>query len=202
MSRQRKRNLSFPAQHACLSNPEISHCAHCSYVLNELFNYESRWLSIAMRIMKNEFMAQDLVYEFYSRKLPNKIHKLRIEDPNFNLLQYVARMIYNFALDELHKANRHGVIDAKYYVEGVTRDSEDQVVPNIIRDIEARDELTLIYSKINSREYNLLQRMLLPEWTVNEEACNEGISPTAVRARLVRLRRKIAQILNMPPHTA
>ena len=44
--------------------------------------------------------------------------------------------------------------------------------------------------------------MQLPEWTVNEEACNEGISPTAVRARLVRLRRKITRILNMPPHTA
>ena len=202
MSRQRKRSLSTPSQQACLSNPEISHCAHCSYVLNELFNHERRWISIAMRIMKNEFMAQDLVYEFYSRKLPNKIHKLRIEDPSFNLLQYVGRMIYNFALDELHRSNRHGVIDAKYYVEGITRDSEDQVVPNIIRNIEARDELALIYSKISAHEFNLLQRMQLPEWTVNEEACNEGISPTAVRARLVRLRRKITRILNMPPHTA
>ena len=202
MNRQRKRSRSKPNQQACLSHPEIAHCSHCSYVLNEILNHESRWISIAMRIMKNEFMAQDLVYEFYSRKLPNKIHKLKVDDPNFNLLQYVARMIYNFALDELYKANRHCIIEAKYYVEGITRDSEDQVVPNIIKNVEARDELNLVYSKINANEYSLLQRMLLPEWTVNEEACNEGITPTAVRARLVRLRRKISRILNMPPHTA
>ena len=116
MNRQRKRIISKPNQQACLSHPEIAHCSHCSYVLNEILNHESRrWISIAMRIMKNGVMAQDLVYEFYSRKLPNKIHKLKIDDPNFNLLQYVARMIYNFALDELYKANRHGIIEAKYY---------------------------------------------------------------------------------------
>jgi DNA-directed RNA polymerase specialized sigma24 family protein len=202
MNRQRKRNVSTPSQQVCLSNPEITYCPHCSYVLNEILNLESRWISIAMRIMKNEFMAQDLVYEFYSRKLPNKIHKLNIDDPQFNLRQYVARMIYNFALDELYKANRHGIIDSKYYVEGVTRDNDDQIVPNIIRNVEARDELNLIYANITINEFNLIQRMLLPEWSVKEEARNEGISPTAVRARLVRLRRKVNSILNTPPFSA
>jgi DNA-directed RNA polymerase specialized sigma24 family protein len=204
MIKQRKRltHSTTPQSLGCLASPEVSECAHCSYVLHEVLSHERRWLGVALRIMKNEMNAEDLVHEFYTKKLPAKIHGLNINDPSFNLMQYVARMVRNFAIDELYRTNRHGMIDAQYYVVGVTRDQEDQVMPNILRHVEARDELALIQRAITTDERALLNRMLMPGWTVSEEACNEHVTKTAIRARIVRLRKRLNKVLNPPPYSA
>ena len=204
MSKARKRQnpTSDRNYNGCLVSKTVNECAHCSYVLHELLNHEKRWLSIAMRVMKNEQNAEDLVHEFYSRKLPVKIHKLNIDDPTFNLLQYTARMVRNFAIDELYRTSRHSVIDAKYYVEGITRHQEDQVIPNIIKQVEAREALSLIPKIVSQEEQGLLNRMLTPGWSISEEAFNEKVTPTAIRARIARLRKKLSRALNTPPHSA
>ncbi len=204
MTRQRKRlhahTISKPTH--CLDHPEVTDCSHCKYVIHEIIAHEQRWLHIARAVFNNRYVAVDVVQEFYAKKLPGKMHRLNIQDPSFKLIKYIARMVHNFSLDELYRTNKHSLIDAHYYVPGVTRNMEEQVSPNILREIEARDQLSMIQDLISKSEQAMLKRMLTASWSVAEEAINERVTPTAIRARIKRIRAKIEKALKNPPHSA
>lgn len=204
MTRQRKRLSTPHVLHnvSCLTDSRVKRCDHCQYVIHELLAHEQRWTHIARSVIQNEEAVADLVQEFYVSKLPKKIHNFDIENPSFQLVPYVARIIYNFAIDELRRTSRHSILDGQRYISGLTRDEDEQVLPNVSNEIEARDLLTYLCRALSDSDSGLLQRMLVPGWSIREEAINEQVSSGAIRARVTRLRDRVESLIKLTPNLA
>jgi len=200
MNRQRKRLSPSPSLNtvACLVEPSIKSCPQCQYVIHEVLAHEHRWVHIARSVIHNEEAVADFIQEFYVNKLPKKIHSLDIADPNFRLISYIARMVHNFAIDELRRTSRHSILDGPSHIPGLTHDPDERILPQFTNELEIQDLIAYLLRSLSETDAKLLRRILVPGWSISEESINEQVSQSAIRTRVSRLRRRMDRLLNQP----
>ena len=192
MPRIRKRfaQRSTQTQYTCFINPASGFCPHCQLVAHTYETHLPLLRKIIGRMLQDSESVDDYLHEFYHQKLVKKSHKFKVNDPNFNARQYMARMLRNFVYDERGRRIRHRIIEA--FVVGLTRNQEDLVMRDLVSSqVFDRFELEFIFDTLKAHEASLIKRLLEPDWDIHLEASRDDVQPSAIRARVNRIRSKL-----------
>ena len=195
MPRIRKRfaQQSTQIRYTCFINPATDVCPQCQLVAHTFETHLPLFRKMMGRMLQDSESVDDYLHEFYHQKLVKKSHKFQINNPSFNVLQYMARMLRNFVYDERRRRIRHRVIEA--FVVGLTNHQEDLVIRDVVSaQVFDRFELDLIFKTLKDHELTLIKCLLDPEWNITQEAHADGVKPSAIRARINRIRSKLRKV--------
>lgn len=108
---------------------------------------------------------------------------------------FLYRTARNLTLTYL---KRHRISAMEYLSEN-TSDSDTDLCEKLLTDIDRKIDETAytgqVIESLNSNQYDLYTQRYIKHKSIKEIALNEGISETAMRMRLVRLRREIQGIV-------
>lgn len=160
--------------------------------LNEILDkYKDQAFSLAIRIVKNESHAQDIVQNAFI-KIFKSIHQFKSES---RFTTWLYRIIYNEALQYLQKETKYNAIDEISEVEEMDFAVIDDSFRNIVDD-ERKRIIDKALNELNHQENTILTLFYLEEKSIREIQEITGLKKSNIKVILHRARKKLQIILS------